>query len=72
MTNEKRKEFAKVVRKQVADSIDFNTFFQLGKGNIAFKLISDKIYRNLSKTDKKDFSLLSIKLLMKKRFIKFV
>jgi hypothetical protein len=55
MSNEKRKEFAKVVRKQVADSIDYNTFFELGKGTIAFKLISDKIYKKLSQSDRKEY-----------------
>jgi hypothetical protein len=57
----KRKKFVEVVRQQVADSIDIETWTTLGNGNVASLILQQEISNKLSQNDQLKFDNIVIK-----------
>jgi hypothetical protein len=60
LTENQRKKFAESVRKRVANSIDLQTWTELGNGNVAIALLQERIIQKLSNADQEIFDKLYI------------
>jgi len=61
LSEPKRKKFVKVVREQVADSIDIETWTKLGNGNVASLILQQEIRNKLSQNEQLKFDNIVIK-----------